>query len=114
MNNDRFKIAIKIKSFILYLDNILVNYPKKEYILKDSIMRDSLSILELVYKANNSIEKERYFDDICAKISMLDFYFEKSYKNKYINKKVFDKVIFELTTIMKMIYGWMKYERNKL
>ena len=113
MNNDRFQIVIKIKKFIFYLDDILINYPKKEYVLKDAIMKDSLTILELVYEANNSLEKEQYLNKISSKLSMLDFYFERSYKNKYISKKVLDKVIFELTSIMKMLYGWMKYDRSK-
>ena len=56
MNNDRFQIVIKIKKFIFYLDDILINYPKKEYVLKDAITKDSLTILELVYEANNSLE----------------------------------------------------------
>ena len=112
--NERFKLVIKMKKFIFYLDDILVNYPKREYILKDAIMRDSLKVLELIYEANSSIDRNNYLDKISSKLSMLDFYFEKSYRNKYINKKVFDKVIFELTTIMKMLYGWIKYDRSKV
>ena len=114
MNNERFKLVIKMKNFIFYLDDILVNYPKKEYVLKDAIMKDSLRVLELIYEANSSIDKNNYLDKISSKLSMLDFYFEKSYKNRYISKKVFDKVIFELTTIMKMLYGWIKYDRSKV
>ena len=44
---------------------------------------------------------------------MLDFYLEKSYKKKYINKKLLERKIYELTTITKMIYGWKKYDRDK-
>lgn len=114
MNNEKFQLVIKMKKFIFYLDDILVNYPKKEYVLKDAIMKDSLKVLELIYEANSSLDKNSYLDKISSKLSMLDFYFEKSYKNKYIRKKVFDKVIFELTTIMKMLYGWIKYDRSKV
>lgn len=113
VNNEKFQLVIKMKKFIFYLDDILVNYPKKEYVLKDAIMKDSLKVLELIYEANSSIDRNNYLDKISSKLSMLDFYFEKSYKNKYISKKVFDKIIFELTTIMKMLYGWIKYDRSK-
>ena len=85
--NERFKLVIKMKNFIFYLDDILINYPKREYILKDAIMRDSLKVLELIYEANSSIDRNNYLDKISSKLSMLDFYFEKSYKNRYISKK---------------------------
>ena len=49
VNNERFQLVIKMKKFVFYLDDILVNYPKREYVLKDAIMRDSLRVLELIY-----------------------------------------------------------------
>ena len=36
VNNERFQLVIKMKKFIFYLDDILVNYPKREYVLKDA------------------------------------------------------------------------------
>ena len=55
-----FNLEIKMKEFILALDEVLINYPKKEYILKDKIQLTSYEILELIFKANNiSSSKER-------------------------------------------------------
>lgn len=110
--NDRFLVIQKMKSFILLLDDILVNYPKKEYVIKDAIVKEALEILELMFKANVSVEKNSYQIDVLTKLSMLDFYFEKSYKRKYISQKVFQKLMNELTNITKMMYGWMKYDQN--
>lgn len=102
--NNNFKIELKLKDFILDLDGILINFPKREYILKDKIEKTSLDILELIFLVNNTLDKS-YLDIILSKISMLDFYLEKSYKKKYISKKLLERKIYELTTITKMIYG---------
>lgn len=110
--NNNFKIEFKLKDFILDLDDILINFPKREYILKDKIEKTSLEILELIFLVNNTNDKS-YIDIILSKISILDFYLEKSYKKKYINKKLLERKIYELTIITKMIYGWKKYDRDK-
>ena len=102
--NNNFKIELKLKDFILDLDGILINFPKREYILKDKIEKTSLDILELIFLVNNTLDNS-YLDIILSKISMLDFYLEKSYKKKYISKKLLERKIYELTTITKMIYG---------
>lgn len=41
---------------------------------------------------------------------MLDFYFERSYKNKIMSEKVFNKKCNELAHITKLIYGWIRSE----
>ena len=110
--NNKFNVEIKIKEFILDNDTIIINFPKKEYILKDKIETTSLEILELIFLANNTNNNE-YIDIILSKISMLDFYLEKSYKRKYINKKVLERKVYELTLITKMIYGWKNYVRDR-
>lgn len=112
--NNNFKIELKLKDFILDLDDILINFPRREYILKDKIEKTSLDILELIFLVNNTLTLDKsYLDIILSKISMLDFYLEKSYKKKYINKKLLERKIYELTIITKMIYGWKKYDRDK-
>ena len=45
-----FNLEIKMKEIILALDEILINYPKKEYNLKDKIQLTSYEILELILK----------------------------------------------------------------
>lgn len=110
--NNKFNLEIKMKEFILDNDTIIINFPKKEYILKDKIETTSLEILELIFLANNTNNNE-YIDIILSKISMLDFYLEKSYKRKYINKKVLERKVYELTLITKMIYGWKNYVRDR-
>ena len=114
-HNEKFLIVKNIKKFILGLEVILVNFPKKEFLTKDMIYKDSLKILELVYIANEIDElneKKRIQIEILGKINMLDFYLERAYKRKYINEKQCMAKSYELEQITKMIYKWIKSERT--
>lgn len=110
MNNE-FQIVKNMKIFINSIDNIVINYPKKELIIKNRLLNDSLDILELIYLANYHKDIEKRTDlqkQILSKISMLDFYLERSYKNKYISEKICINKCNQLNRITKMIYGWIK------
>lgn len=102
-----------MKNFIMSLDNIVVNYPRKENVIKDRLFNDSLDILYLIYKANYSKDKNIQIK-ILSKISMLDFYLERSLKNKYISEKQCLKKSNQLFTITKMVHGWIKSDKSKL
>lgn len=103
-----------MKKFILGLETLLVNFPKKEFLTKDMIYKDALKVLELVYVANeidNREEKKNVQIEILGKINMLDFYLERAYKRKYINEKQCLAKSNELEQITKMVYKWIKSER---
>lgn len=101
-----FKIVKNIKLFIYSIDNIVINIPNKDRVIKERLYNTSYDILYLVYRCNyNSDNKNEYYKDILSKISMLDFYLERSLKNKYINNKVCEKLSNNLLAITKMIYG---------
>lgn len=109
--NNKFLLANEIKNFILSLDSILINYPKKDIIIKKRIINTSFELLELVYLANNKIDnKENIKYECLSKISMIDFYFEYSYKKNYIFLKNLNTYIFNLTKINKMLHGWINNE----
>lgn len=109
--NNKFLLANEIKNFILSLDSILINYPKKDIIIKKRIINTSFELLELVYLANNKIDnKENIKYEFLSKISMIDFYFEYSYKKNYISLKNLNTYIFNLTKINKMLHGWINNE----
>ena len=104
MNNNEFKIVIKIKDYIKVIDNYIVNIPKKELYLKNRIYNYSFDLLEEVYQMNNT--KEFINNKLKSKISMLDYLFEYLYIKKYISEKQLEKIIFKLIEINKMISSW--------
>lgn len=109
MNNNEFKIVIKIKDYIKVIDNYIVNIPKKELYLKNRIYNYSFDLLEEVYQMNN--KKEFINNKLKSKISMLDYLFEYLYIKKYISEKQLEKIIFKLIEINKMISSWVtKYD----
>lgn len=107
---EKFLIVKNIKKFILDLEKILVNFPRKEFLTKDKIYSDALSVLELTYNANevkDLNEKRKIQIKIIVKLNMLDFYMERAYKNRYISEKQCVNKCAELNNISKMVYKWI-------
>lgn len=113
VKND-FIILKRIKLFIIHLEKLLVNFPKKDFICKDAIYQDSLELLEIICQANYEKDeryKKTYQIQALSKINKLDFYMERSYKLGYINDKQLERVTNELLSINKMIYAWCNSEK---
>lgn len=108
--NDRFLVVRYMKNFICDIENMVINFPRKDLIIKNRVISDSLDILELIYLANSADDNKELRVRILSKLSMLDFYLERSYKNKIISEKVFNKKSNELAHITKLIYGWIRSE----
>ena len=107
--NDRFLVVKYMKSFICSIEDMVVNFPKKDYVIKNRMISDSLDILELIYLGNSIEDNKEIKLKILSKLSMLDFYLERSYKNNIISEKVLKKCN-ELAHITKLIYGWIRSE----
>jgi len=108
--NDRFLVVKYIKEFIYSIDEMIINFPRKDFVIKDRIINDSLNILEMVYIANvNNISINKELKTrILSKLSTLDFYLERSYKNKIISEKVCKKYCAKVNNISKLVYGWIR------
>lgn len=76
--NNRFLVVKYVKEFIYSIDSLVVNFPRKDFVIKDRIMIDSLDILEMIYIANMSDDKNLKIK-ILSKLSMLDFYLERRF-----------------------------------
>lgn len=108
-------VISNIKKTILYFDNILINFPKKYYILKNKIELILYDLLEDIYMANYLYSNERINKlFIClTKIKMLDFYINICFKKKIISYKKFINLCGTLNNIVKLIYGFINYEKSK-
>ncbi len=110
--NDRFKLITKCKEFIVFINEIIINYPRKEFILKDRIINTSYDLLELIFITNLIEEKLDNQKLMLSKISMIDFYLEESYHKLCISEKKLNKGCRQLEEMQKMIYGWVKSDAS--
>lgn len=104
---DRFLIVKNIKEFIFSIDKLVINLPRRELVIRDKLLSESMCLLEIVYIANGSKSRDEMLR-ILSKISMLDFYLEYLHKKGVISEKLLKKYSNMLSNISKMVYGWLK------
>lgn len=109
--NYNFKLLTNVYKTVNYINKILLNYPKKEVVLKNNIERDCYEIVELIfaYNINNTDRiREKNLKDLLIKVSMLDFYMRVSFDKKIISKHQYEVLGRFIIEIRKMIYGVKK------
>lgn len=111
MKEEKFKIIQFIREFILYIDNHLDNFPKKDIELKNRIRNSSYDLLELAYKANvttNNNYRKNLLEELIAKIKVIDFLLNICYERQIINSKRYVKFGEKMDDILKYTLGWIK------
>ena len=109
---DKLLIVSKIKKTISYVDNVLINFPNAEHVIKNNIISNFYDLLELVYKAN--IHKDIFFmKESLVKIRMIEYYIKISLEKKIISFKKYENIGKFLLEINKMINVWALNEKNK-
>lgn len=106
-------IITKIKKTILYFNNILDNFPKKEVILKSNIEKTLYNILENIYRANYIDKRIEFLYKTLVQIKMIDFYLKILLEKKIINYKKFIIICNYFNEITKMLYGMINNEKKK-
>ena len=81
INND-FNILNKYKVFIIELDNLIENIPRKDYFYKDKIRTVSNYILELILKCNYESDDFNISYYVVNSIAYLDFLLDRLYDMK--------------------------------
>ena len=120
MKQEKFKVVNLIKDLIVYIDQSLLNFPKKEVELKHKIKETSYNLLLLSYEANNTsnVAKKVELQERCiAYIKYLDFMFNLCYDKQIINGKRYLKYGERLDMIIRYVAGWVnvtKEERSRL
>ena len=111
LSEEKFKLAVLLKKFILDSENLLLNVPRKDYYNRDRFRDDITDILYLIYLANNTKSKDKrlsFGEEILAKLSMIDFYLERAYIYKYISEKQLHIFSTKLEIIIKVVKAWVK------
>ena len=87
MKEEKFKVIQYIRELIINIDRNLDNFPKKDIELKNRIRTNSYDLLELVYEANSTREKERkleILDKTIAKFLLYKLQKSKRYSFSFI------------------------------
>ncbi len=111
MKEEKFKIIQFIRELIIYIDDNLDNFPKKDIELKNRIRNASYDLLEYAYKANinsNLDEKRNSLENIMAKVKIIDFLLNLCYDKQIINSKRYLKFGEKIDDILKYTLGWKK------
>lgn len=111
MKEEKFKVINFIRELILSIDKNLDNFPKKDIELKNRIRTNSYDLLELVYEANSTREKERkleILDKTIAKLKVIDFLINMCFDKQIINNKRYLKFGERIDDISKFTIGWIK------
>lgn len=112
----KFKLLSTTEKMIRYINRQLINYPKKEIILKQSIEKNQYELLECIFAFNiNQVSriKEKYLKNYLVKLSMFDFFVRESYHKKYLSKKQMESVTKLIVESRKITYGLIKSETSK-
>lgn len=111
IKEEKFKVIQFIRELILYLDEMLEGFPKKDIEISRNIKQESYDMLKLAYTANVTTDTEyrkRNLEQIIVKIKLLDFFVDLSYGKKIINQKKYSKISLKLDDIVKYTTGWLK------
>ncbi len=109
--NYNFKVLTSTYKTINYYNKLLINFPKKEVVLKNNIEKTCYGALENIFafNINDSMRiKDKYLKDLLISLSMLDFYTRVSYDKKIISRHQFEVVSRFLMQIRKMVFGLKK------
>ena len=109
------KVIDKTKKTIVYIENIIDNFPKNEIVLKNNLKYNLYELLESIYYSsylysNDRINKLYY---CLVKIKMIDLYINITFNKKIISYKKFINICGYLNEIVKMIYGMINYEKKR-
>lgn len=110
IKEEKFKSIQFIRELIIYLENMLENFPKKDMEISRSIKQESYEMLKLAYSANITSDLERRkrdLEQIIVRVKLLDFFVNLSYDKKIINQKKYLKVGTRLDDIIKYVTGWL-------
>lgn len=110
MKEEKFKTIQFIREIIIYLDNMLENFPKKDMEISRAIKEESYEMLKLAYSANVATELEerkKNLEQIIVRVKLLDFFMNMAYDKKIINQKKYLKIGQKLDDIIKYTTGWL-------
>ena len=115
IKQEKFEIVNRIKSLIVYLENNLENFPKRDLELKHKLNNEIYDLLKKCYLANETTNKDKKYElqyELISTVRYVDFLINLCYEKKIINHKKYLQIGERLDNILKYIMGWIKYTQN--
>lgn len=114
-SNESFKLLSCSEKTMNYIAKQLVNFPNKEYVLKNNIERTMYLLIENIFSyriESVSRIKMKYLKSLLIQLSMLDYYMRVSYHRKFISFKRYESIANFLLEIRKITYGVIRSEQS--
>ncbi len=111
--NSNFILLNKTQKTIEYYNKLILNFSKKEVVLKQDIEKTSFSLIRNLFAFNiNDTEriKQKFLKDYLVDLSMLNFYTNISYSKKMISKHQLEVLTKCFIELKKITYGLIKKE----
>lgn len=111
IKEEKFKVIEFIRELIIYIDQNLNNFPKKDIELKNRLRNNSYDLLEISYLANSIENKEKkleLLEKIISKVKIIDFLLNICYEKEIINGKKYTKFGSKIDDILRYTIGWKK------
>ena len=111
--NDKLRIILLYKKFVLKYLNYHLNFSKKQYYLKDLVVSHLFSLLEDIYivnelsKSGETLEKNGM---LLGKIKYLNFLLEVLVEFQVMSEKQYKVLLIDLENIYHCMIGWIKSE----
>ena len=110
LSSDDFIILNKTLLFTDKIDSLISNIPRKDYYYKDKLISDSYILLEYIFRANYSVNKDirdSCLTEILVRLSIIDKLLERFYKKKYISERQLYTSVRLLTEVNRMVKKWL-------
>lgn len=107
--NSNFILLNKTYQTVDYINKIIVNYPKKEHVIKAYIENISYNLLEELFSFNINDSKrikEKFLKEYLTKLSMINYLMHQSFVKKCITYKQSEqlsKILLDLKNIANAI-----------
>ena len=110
ISNNEFKVLIKSKEFLIKIDKILENVPRRDMYYKDKLRNVCDNLLENIFECSYELDDNfnHYYKKIKSNIAQIDFMLDRLYTNKYISSTTLYRIGTDLVEINKLVTGWLK------
>ncbi len=106
----KFQIINFTKKLIAYLDNILINFPKREIELKKILVYETNDLLKRIYITNDMKESDNKLNnkiEVASRIKYISFIIDRCYDKKIITKKQYLNIGYMMSNLLKYVNGWV-------